>query len=130
MAHPQMFRDDDPLLARLRTIALAFPGAREKISHGHPAFYTTKVFCYFGGSRKVEGEWEQHEQAAMVQVEPGEREALVADRRFWVPAYLGPSGWLGLDLDERTDWTEVTELVDASYRLTAGVRLVRALDER
>ena len=36
-----------------------------------------------------------------------------------MPAYLGPSGWVGVDLDTDTDWTEIAELLDASYRLTA-----------
>ena len=129
MPHPQMFRDDDPLLARLRSLALDLPGAKEKVSHGHPAFFTQKVFCYFGGSRKVDGEWEQHEQAVMVLPTADEHEALVQDDRFWVPAYLGPSGWVGLDLDENTDWAEITELVEDSYRQTAGRRLIARLDE-
>ena len=61
---------------------------------------------------------------------PDERSALEADARFWVPAYLGPAGWLGLDLDERTDFEEVAELLEDSFRLTAAARLVAALDRR
>ena len=40
MAHNEMFDDGDPLLVRVREIALAFPGAAEKVSHGRPAFTT------------------------------------------------------------------------------------------
>jgi len=47
-----------------------------------------------------------------------------------VPAYLGPSGWLGIDLDERTDLDEVAELLEESYRATAPARLVAELDGR
>ena len=130
MAHPLMFDPEDPLLARLREVALAFPDAAEKISHGSPAFYTTKVFAYFTGSEKVAGEWVHHEQALLVLPDPGERTALLADPRVFVPAYLGPSGWLGVDLDEAADWDEVRELLDASYRLTAGPRRVARLDAR
>lgn len=131
MAHPLMFDDDDPCLARLRRIALALPDAAEKVSHGHPAFFTTKVFAYFGGSLKVEGAYVQHERSVVVLPDAAEREALLADGRFYVPAYLGPSGWLGLDLEPLgKDWSEVEELVEASYRVTAGVRRVRELDAR
>lgn len=123
-----MFDPDDPWLARIRELAMALPEADEKVSHGRPAFFTRKVFAYYGGSHKLDGEWVQHEQAIMVQPDPAERRALQADPRFWVPGYLGPSGWLGLDLDDASDPNEVAELLEDSYRVTAPSRLVRALD--
>ena len=48
-----------------------------------------------------------------------ERAALVDDPRFFLPAYVGVYGWLGLLLDKKTDWDEVAELLDASYRQVA-----------
>ncbi len=129
VAHPRMFDDDDPVLARVRALALALPDAAEKVSHGRPAFFTTKVFAYYGGALKAGGEWVQHPRSVMVLADPDDRAALVDDPRVFVPAYLGPSGWLGLDLDlERSDWDEVAELLDASYRRTAGARRVARLD--
>lgn len=125
-----MFDDDDPVLARVRALALDLPDAAEKVSHGRPAFFTTKVFAYYGGAQKADGEWVEHPRCVMVLPEPREREALLDDHRAFVPAYLGPSGWLGVDLHDETDWDEVAELLDASYRLTAGVRRVAALDRR
>jgi predicted DNA-binding protein (MmcQ/YjbR family) len=130
MAHPQMFDDDDPVLARVREVALAFPGADEKVSHGRPAFFTKKVFAYYGGSLKEDGDWVQHGRSIVVQPEPDERRALIDDPRVYVPAYLGPSGWIGLDLDDDTDWDEVAELLDASFRVTAPRRDVAELDAR
>ena len=129
MAHPRMYDPGDPLLARVRQIALAFPGSAEKESHGRPAFYTRKVFGYYGGSVRVDGEWVQHDQAILFLPDPGERPALEADARFWVPAYLGPSGWLGLDLEAGSDFEEVAELLEESFRATAPKRLVAELDE-
>ena len=125
-----MFDDDDPYLARVRGIAHGFPGADEKVSHGRPAFFTGKVFCYYGGSLKEAGVWVQHPHAVVVVPDPVERPALLEDPRVFVPAYLGPSGWLGVDLGDSTDWSEVQELLDASYRLTAPKRLVAELDGR
>ena len=122
-----MFDDDDPLLNRVRNLCLAFPDAAEKISHGHPAFFTTKVFAYYGGSVKVDGRYQQHEHSLVVLLPPDEREALLDQGRCYVPAYLGPSGWLGIDLDTDTDWQEIGELLDASYRRTAGARRVARL---
>ena len=130
MPHPLMFSSDDPLLARVRRIALALPEADEKVSHGRPAFFTQKVFCYFGGSVRVDGEWVAHDAAIMVRPDPDDDPALRQDQRFWEPAYLGPSGWLGIDLTDDTDWQEIAELFDASYRVTAPRRLVEELDAR
>lgn len=133
MAHPKMFDDADPVLGKVRELALAYPDAAEKVTHGRPAFYTTKVFAYYGGSVRVDGEWVAHDRALMFLADPETRAALLEESRCFVPAYLGPSGWIGLDLPARPAkavWAEVDELLDGSYRLTAGVRRVARLDAR
>lgn len=54
--HPVMFDGSDPILARVRTIALALPEATEKISHGRPTFFSApKMFAVYGGSQKNPG---------------------------------------------------------------------------
>ena len=128
MAHPARYRDDDPLLARVRDLALALPGADEKVSHGRPTFFTRKVFAIFGGV--VKGDHRSHAlgQALVFLPEEAERPALVEDPRISVPGYEGAYGWLALDLRADPDWVEVAELVETSYRLTAPARLVRELD--
>jgi hypothetical protein len=123
-----MYDPADPLLARVRSIALGLPGSDEKESHGRPAFFTKKVFGYYGGSMRVDGDWVAHDQAVVFLPDPAERPALEADGRFWVPAYLGPYGWLGLDLDDRSDFDEVAELMEESFRVTAPNGLVAELD--
>lgn len=128
MAHPQMFEDDDPVLARVREIALALPDAAEKVSHGRPTFYTTKVFAWFGGSEKVRGEWVSHPHCVLVLLPEDERAALLESGDAFVPGYLGPSGWIAVELDGRADWDEIAELIEESYRATAGVRRVARLD--
>lgn len=131
MAHPKMFDDGDPYLARVRELASALPGSAEKVSHGRPAFFTSKVFAYYGGSLKADGTWVEHPHAVIIQPEPADRQALIEEARVFVPAYLGPSGWLGIDVDGAdADWSEVAELIDASFRLTAPKRLIAELDAR
>ncbi len=130
MSHPLMFDADDPLLARIRAIALDLPGAEEKISHGRPIFFTQRTFCHFGGSQRGDTGWIAHDASIVVRPDPEDEPALRQDERFWVPAYLGPSGWLGIDLDDTTDWAEIAELIDASFRITAPRRLVQELDAR
>jgi len=65
-----------------------------------------------------------------MKVTPEERDMLLADApdRFYVPAYLGPRGWVALRLDTpEVDWDEVERLVSGSYRLVAPKRLLREL---
>jgi len=135
MPHPIMFRDDDMGLAELRAIALKFPVAFEKVSHGRPAFCAPKMFAVYGGNARAEinpvpGEMTPYPYALLIKVDETDRAALQQDPRFFFPAYVGPSGWLGLDFTVGTvDWDEVTELVDASFRLIASKKLIRQLDD-
>lgn len=125
--HPIMFSDDDPVLARVRRTALALPGATEAIAHGRPTFRCPKMFGMYGGG--VKG-GVRHDQSLLVVADPAEREALLADPRFFLPAYVGPYGWVGLCLDDATDWDEVGELLDAGFRQVAPKRAVAELDAK
>ncbi|MGV0791787.1 MmcQ/YjbR family DNA-binding protein [Mycolicibacterium sp. XJ1819] len=132
MPHPIMFSDDDPGLAQVRTIALGFPEAFEKVSWGRPVFCAPKMFAMYGGNAKTQtkGQYVPYPHSILIKVDESDRRALEQDPRFFYPAYLGPSGWLGLDLTAaEIDWNEVRELVDASYRMVAPKKLVRQLDE-
>ena len=63
---------------------------------------------------------------------PGMRDEIVRSdpERFYVPAYLGPKGWIALRLDlEYLDWEEVASYVTDSYRMVAPKRLVAQLDQ-
>lgn len=127
MAHPIMFDDADPLLGRLRELVSALPEASEKITHGRPTFYTVRTFAFYGGSPRGRTA-ERHDTALLFRPDPDDEPALREDRRFWEPSYLWPHGWLAIDLDRQADWTEIAELLDASYRVTAPRRLVALLD--
>lgn len=126
MPHPIMFDDDDPYLIRVREIALALPEATEVVAHGRPTFRCGKMFANYGGGEK--GTKVRHDQSILFIPDDSERQALEEDSRFFVPAYLGAYGWLGLLLDDATDWTEAAELLDASYRQIAPKRAIAELD--
>jgi hypothetical protein len=131
MAHPLRFEADDPLLAALRDIALSLPGAAEKVSHGRPTFYTRKVFAIFGGVVKGDHASTLLRRSLVFLPASDERAALLADERFVVPGYEGAYGWLCLPLDRAdTDWAEVAELVEESFRQTAPATRIRELDGR
>ncbi len=117
-----MYDDADPLLARLRGLAAAFPESSEVESWGRPTFRAgRKIFAVYGSHVDPAG--------LIVTPDPEERPALLGFRRFSVRPYFGPSGWLSLDLAAAApDWQEVRELLESSYRQVALVRMVRALD--
>ena len=55
---------------------------------------------------------------------------LVAAKRFSVPPYFGPSGWLAPEFQAApVDWEEVAELMETSYRQVALKRMLKALDQ-
>jgi len=121
-----MYCDDDPYLADVRRVCLALPDAVEVEAWGRPTFRSGakgKIFAVFsGGGARPYG-------LVFKPEEPAEREALVADARFYVPPYYGPYGWLALDLTAaRPDWDEVGELVTGSYRQVALKRQLKALE--
>ncbi|WP_298133015.1 MmcQ/YjbR family DNA-binding protein [Micropruina sp.] len=128
MSHPRRYAHDDPYLARLRTICLALPEASEKESHGHPNFYTKKVFAVFGAVVKGDHYNDRWAQSVLVLPNLLTREAALSDERFFVPAYYGPYGWIGLDFRAaEVDWDELADLVEESYRNTAPARLIKLL---
>ena len=43
--------------------------------------------------------------------------------------YVGPSGWVGLYLDEAAEWNEVRRLLREGYKLVAPKRLLAELEE-
>jgi hypothetical protein len=53
-----------------------------------------------------------------------------APGRFFVPPYVGPSGWVGVWLDRDPDWAEVADLMRDSYRLIAPKKLLAVLDRK
>lgn len=131
MSHPILFDEDDPILAKLRELALAFPEAQERVSHGRPLWFTTNQFAIYGGHVKGTHGDTSLARALIFKPDADHRDLLLRDERFVVPAYHGPSGWLAIALDTwAPGWDEVHELLDESYRMTAPGKLVRELDAR
>jgi len=57
----------------------------------------------------------------MVEAEP---------ERFFVPPYVGPSGWVGVWLDGPVAWDDLAELLRDAYLLTAPKRLATLVPPR
>jgi hypothetical protein len=116
-------------LARLRKVCLALPEAHEVEAWGEPTFRVrNKLFAMYAAANKHHG---AGRPAVWCKAAPGNQALMVrADpERYFVPPYVGPSGWVGVWLDRNADWMEVTELMRDSYRLVAPKKLVALLEE-
>jgi len=113
-------------LKRLSDICLALPEATVEFSGSHATFRVRKkVFAYFLDDHHGDGI-----VSVCTKTRLGENFDLAKHdpTRFYLPAYIGPRGWVGLRLDRpTTDWSEVTELVMASYRAVAPKKLTALL---
>ncbi|MBW8877182.1 MAG: MmcQ/YjbR family DNA-binding protein [Acidobacteria bacterium] len=112
----------DPRLARLTAICLALPEVTRQDHGQHASFLVRKkTFAYYLDNHHGDGIVAVCCKAAL-----GENADLAAadPARFYLPAYIGPRGWVGLRLDVgEVDWDEVAGLVVDSYRLVAPKRL-------
>src|SRR5262245_22042100 len=64
---------------------------------------------------------------------PGDQARLVEEnpRHFFVPAYVGKKGWLGVRLDlAKVEWSAIAYLLRTAYRLTAPRALAAKLGDR
>ena len=124
-SHPLVIEPRHPLVDRVRTICMSYPEAVEIEAWGRPTFRAgKKVFALVGSTG-------DRPHSIVIKPDRDDRRAYVQDPRFFIPAYWGPSGWLGIDIDgPLVDWTEIGELIDASYRQVALVRQLKALDAR
>src|SRR5262249_29551084 len=115
-------------IVRLRKLALALPEATEVEAWGEPTFRVRgKLFAMYA----AQGHHTAGRPAVWVKAAPGNQPFMVAHapRRFFVPPYVGPSGWVGVYLDDVADWEELRELLADAWRLTAPKRLAAQLPE-
>jgi hypothetical protein len=114
-------------LDRLRALCLALPEAHEVEAWGEPTFRVkNKMFATYASSANHHGAgrpgvWIKSAavtQDMLVRAEPA---------RYFVPPYVGKSGWVGAFLDKRPDWDVVADLLRDAYRLTAPKKLLAQL---
>ena len=119
----------DGRLTRLTKICLALPEATRRDCGSHAAFLVRKsTFAYFLNDHHGDGI-----VSVACKALPGDNTALATAQpaRFYLPAYIGPRGWIALRLDRgEVDWDEVAELIMGSYRLIAPQRLVKLVKRR
>ncbi|MCB1635888.1 MAG: MmcQ/YjbR family DNA-binding protein [Xanthomonadales bacterium] len=106
----------------------AFPGAERFTSHGSPNFriQSGKVFAIFVVNHHHDGR-----VALWLPAPDGAQQRWVSDEpdHYFVPAYVGPRGWLGVHLDRGLAWSAVTERVAEAWQTVAPRRRLPELSE-
>ncbi len=114
-------------LDALTKICLALPETRREDKGSHCAFLVgKKTFAYY-----LNNHHDDNIISVCCKVLPGENAFLVESDpvRFYLPAYIGPRGWIGLRMDlPKLNLSEVKELILGSYLQLAPKRLASLVD--
>ncbi len=118
------------LADRIRKIIGDWPEIDERISHGMPTWWGgKKTFARFAAQHHND-----ERIALWFKSDLDSQEELVAanPRIFFVPPYVGVSGWVGADLgaSKKKDWELIEVLLEKGYRSVAPKRAITQLDMR
>lgn len=111
----------------VRELCLAFPGVEEFESHGSPNYRARlgsgkgKVFAIFALNHHGDGH-----VALWLNTPALEQSRLIASapKHIFKPQYVGPSGWIGVELNRGFSWKRVIELVHMAYVNSSPAKLV------
>lgn len=110
---------------RVRAAALALAETAEKLSHGQPTFFVAdRQFAQVRDNHHGDGL-----HVVCVKTSGSDEQAMLIEANPTVysrPAYLGPSGWVGIDLANDPDWTLIEDRIARSWELAAPARLLEA----
>lgn len=104
-------------LQRVRRICFSMPGTSEKLSHGEPTFFVNKrVYAMFANNHHNDGHI-----AVWIPAPPGYQAALVnaSPEKYFRPPYVGPSGWIGVELRSVSDEELAAHLLEAWQFISA-----------
>jgi predicted DNA-binding protein (MmcQ/YjbR family) len=117
-----MYDDSNAAIKRLREVCLAFPQTFEKEAWGECTFRVT------GGSMFAMTDNNHHNSghiAVWVKAPPMVQEILAKSdsRRFFVPPYMGPKGWVSVRFDDKVNWEELAAILKDGYLMSAPKKL-------
>jgi predicted DNA-binding protein (MmcQ/YjbR family) len=110
-------------LKSLRKACLALPDAHEVEAWGAPTFrVNNKLFAMYAEASNHHG---AGHEAVWVKCTPINQSLMIGanPKRFFFPPYVGPSGWIGVRLDVRVNWKELSGILRDGYDMTvAGMK--------
>ena len=113
------------ITAAVQEVCLCLPEAEQTTNHGSPDFRVAgKTFATYVINHHGDGHL-----ALWLRAGPGVQSMYVDGEAeyFYVPPYVGPAGWLGVDLDRGLSWTRVADLVREAYIQVAPKSLTAEL---
>src|SRR5688500_3682986 len=113
------------ILEAVRELCLSFPEAQEIESHGSPNFRARKgkIFAVFALNHHGDGH-----VAPWLNTPAREQSRLIASSKdIFKPPYVGPSGWIGVELNRGFSWKRVVELARTAYANSSPPKLVAKL---
>lgn len=114
-------------LTKLRKLCLALPETHEVIAWGEPTFRVkNKMFATFAAADNHHGAG-RHSAWCKATAENQAFMVGAAPDRFFIPPYVGASGWVGVYLDGEVDWSELGEILRDGYLSVAPVRLKKVV---
>ncbi len=114
---------------QVRSVCLSFPEAHEVEAWGEPTFRVkNKMFAMFASSDTHHG---GGRPSVWVKSTLVNQDMLVRGQpaRYFVPPYVGPSGWIGIYLDKRPGWKTIADILRDAYLLILPKKL-RARTEK
>jgi len=115
------------ILARLQRIVGKLPETHVVEAWGAQTFRVkNKLIAMYGG---VDDHHDAGREGLWLKTTPANQELMLqfAPTRFYFPAYVGKSGWVGVYLDSVCDWEELEDLIRDAYLMTAPKRVAAKL---
>jgi hypothetical protein len=111
----------------VRDVCLSFPEAEEKASRGSASFEVRgKKFAYYVINHHGDGK-----VALQLRAPLGDQQHFVElnPKVYFVPPYIGPKGWLGVELNQGLKWSEIAERTREAYTAVAPPKLTATLGQ-
>jgi predicted DNA-binding protein (MmcQ/YjbR family) len=120
-----MYEDSNPAIKKLRAVCLALGQVVEKEAWGECTFRVVNgpMFAMTDNNHHQSGH-----VAVWVKAPAMAQEILISSdsKRFFKPPYMGHKGWVGVRLDSKPDWEQLTAILRDGYEMSLPVRKARA----
>lgn len=109
----------------IHRVCLELPEVTERLSHGAPTYFIRLKTSF--ATVRMDGHHHQEFPHLVCAAGTGVQQSLVTGRpdQFFVPAYVGGRGWIGVRLDRGVTEDELVDLCEDAYRTVAPATLVK-----